>query len=583
VKNQLLSEKTNSQINLGKKILIACIGQCVHVAGIHNFINIATQLGYECNFLGSATPNSIIIKEIQNYHPDIVGLSYRLTPSTVRPLLIDFFKEYESLDKKPLKKFFAGTLDVVKVAKEFGKFDEYFIGGESRFKIISILKNSHLDHGKKLKIPMDLVSRIEWKRPYPIIRAHFGLSNIKKTIEGIKQIANSKILDVISIAPDQNTQESYFHPDEQAELLSGAGGVPLRSREDFIKLHQARLTGNYPLLRIYAGTRDFIQLAELYKDTIQNAWAAIPIFWFNQMDGRGPLTLKESIKQHLEAIKWYAEKDIPVEINDPHHWSLRNASDAIAVADMYLCGMIAKKLGVKHFIAQYMFNTPPSSSFEMDLAKILAKDELLYTLVDNSFNVIKQVRSGIASFPLNLQKAKGQLAAATLVQLAIKPDIIHVVSFSEAIHAALPENIIESCNIVEQVINRMYSSKLNFINEKVIHRKEVLIKQAQWIIDLVPSLAKTSDERKNPWLNHNVLNRFVKYGIFDAPHLKNNKFAKGQIETRMINGACYSWDKECQSKLNEIERIKRIIKEIPNKFSNTLEMGTSKIFEEVSE
>ncbi len=28
---------------LSKKILTACIGQCVHVAGIHNFINIAQR------------------------------------------------------------------------------------------------------------------------------------------------------------------------------------------------------------------------------------------------------------------------------------------------------------------------------------------------------------------------------------------------------------------------------------------------------------------------------------------------------------------------------------------------------------
>ncbi|MFX1313834.1 MAG: methionine synthase, partial [Promethearchaeota archaeon] len=176
-------------------------------------------------------------------------------------------------------------------------------------------------------------------------------------------------------------------------------------------------------------------LAKLYQRTIKNAWAAIPIFWFNQMDGRGPLSLEESIKQHLEAIKWHAKKNIAVEINDPHHWSLRDAPDAIVVADMFLCGIIAKNLGVKHFLAQYMFNTPPSSSLEMDLAKNLAKDELLQYLADDSFHVIRQVRTGLESFPLNLEKAKGQLAAATLIQLALKPDIVHVVSFSEASHA----------------------------------------------------------------------------------------------------------------------------------------------------
>ncbi|MFX1499227.1 MAG: methionine synthase [Promethearchaeota archaeon] len=542
-----------------KIILTACIGQCVHVAGTYNFINIATKLGYECIFLGPAVSISKLINEIQNYEPDIVGLSYRLTPSTVFPLLKNFFTNFEKLEKKPRRLFFAGTSKVINIAKKFNKFDEYFIGGESKHKIISILRRDKLNPKKTAEIPMDLISRIKWKKPYPIIRAHFGLPNLKETIEGIKEIANSEVLDVISIAPDQNTQANYYHPKEQYNELSGAGGVPLRSREDFKQLHHARLTGNYPMLRIYAGTRDFIKLAKLFNETIKNAWAAIPIFWFNKMDGRGPLNLKESIKLHLKAIKWNAENDIPVEINDSHHWSLRDAPDAIAVADMYLSGIVAKKLGVKHFIAQYMFNTPPSCSFDMDLAKILANDEILLTLVDDSFSLIKQVRTGLASFPLNLNKAKGQLAAATLIQLELKPDIIHVVSYSEADHAARPNDIIESCNIVDQVISNSFASKINFIDEKVRNRKNELIDDARWIINLIPRLAKTSDEQKDPWINHKVLNRLIKYGIFDAPHLKNNQFALGQIKTKIINGACYSWDDKKHKRIDEKQRIISIL------------------------
>lgn len=549
-----------------KKILTACIGQCVHIAGSYNFMAIATQLGYESISLGPAIPISRVIDEIKEIRPEILGLSYRLTPSTVKPLLKNFKREYQKLEKKPERLFFAGTLEVIKVAKKFNLFDHYFVGGESKFNIISALRNENDAIEKIKKIPIDLISRIKWKKPYPIIRAHFGLPSFKETVKGIRKIAEAEVLDVISIATDQNTQANYFHPEEQVKALSGAGGVPLRSREDFDKLHTSRLLGNYPMLRIYAGTRDFSRLAKLYRDTIQNAWAAIPIFWFNQMDGRGPLSLKESIKQHLDAIQWHAKNKIPVEINDPHQWSLRDAPDVIAVADMYLCGIIAKKLGVKHFIAQYMFNTPPASSLEMDLAKILAKDELLSTLVTKDFKIIKQVRTGLASFPLNPHKAKGQLALSTVMQLAVRPDIVHVVSFSEATHTARPEEIIESCGIVDQVINRVYSSKINFISDKVKERKEELIKQAKWIVDLIPYLTKNQSEQNNPWINPKVLNRLVKYGIFDAPHLKNNPYALGKINTKIIEGACYSWDKVQEKKMDEFKRVKDIISNISDKF-----------------
>ncbi len=562
----MMDDNLNLENENRKRIITACIGQCVHVAGIYNFFNIANQLGIICDFLGLATPIQKIINEIQKINPDIVGLSYRLTPSTVKPLLKEFFEKYEKIEEKPEKLFFAGTPDVVAVAKKIYKFDEYFIGGESRDRIISILINDDKLGNKKIKIPMDLVSRIKWKKPYPIIRAHFGLSSLKETIRGIKKLAKAEVLDVISIAPDQNTQANYYHPEEQNLESEGAGGVPLKSRDDFEILHHSRLTGNHPLLRIYAGTRDFIKLAKLYRDTIQNAWSAIPIFWFNQMDGRGPLSLKESIKQHLNVIKWHANNKIPVEINDPHHWSLRDAPDVIAVADMYLSGIIAKDLGVNHFIAQYMFNTPPGSSLNMDLAKILAKDALLQTLVDDNFSVIKQVRTGLTCFPLNLEKAKGQLATSTMIQLAIKPDIVHVVSYSEANHTAYPEEIIESCNIVEQVIDQSYSSNINYIDNRVKERREELIEQAKWIVNIISHLAKTSVEQENPWSNYKVLNRLVKYGIFDAPHLKGNPYALGKIHTKIIDGCCYSWDVSHNRKLDEIERIRNIVMNYSDKF-----------------
>ena len=71
--------------NMKKEILIACLGQCVHVAGAYNFMNIADHLSYNCKFLGPATSISKIINSIKINKPHIVGLSYRLTPITIKP------------------------------------------------------------------------------------------------------------------------------------------------------------------------------------------------------------------------------------------------------------------------------------------------------------------------------------------------------------------------------------------------------------------------------------------------------------------------------------------------------------------
>ena len=56
----------------------------------------------------------------------------------------------------------------------------------------------------------------------------------------------------------------------------------------------------------------------------------------------------------------------------------------------------------------------------------------------------------------------------------------------------------------------------------------------------------------------------MKYGIFDAPHLKNNDYALGKIKTKMIDGACYSWDELRQKRYNEIQRITDGVSDLPD-------------------
>jgi len=41
----------------------------------------------------------------------------------------------------------------------------------------------------------------------------------------------------------------------------------------------------------------------MYVDTINSAWCAILLFWFNEMDGHGSWDLEGSIREHQSAIK----------------------------------------------------------------------------------------------------------------------------------------------------------------------------------------------------------------------------------------------------------------------------------------
>jgi methanogenic corrinoid protein MtbC1 len=70
-----------------KTIVAAAIGECVHVAGVSNFLRLAEQVGWRVIFLGPATPIQKIIDVAKKENAVLVGVSYRLTPDNGERLL----------------------------------------------------------------------------------------------------------------------------------------------------------------------------------------------------------------------------------------------------------------------------------------------------------------------------------------------------------------------------------------------------------------------------------------------------------------------------------------------------------------
>jgi methylmalonyl-CoA mutase cobalamin-binding subunit len=310
-----------------KTVVAAALGECVHVAGVMNFLRLAESAGWKTVFLGPAVPIDEVLKAVKREKADMVGISYRLTPETGERLLGEFAEAASELHEAGVRFAFGGTPPVVERIKSIGFFEQMFDGSEQVEDVLSYLKGNPAAVKSEADYPRTTVERIAWKSPYPILRHHFGLPTMEATIEGIEKIADAHALDVISLGIDQDAQENFYHPERQNPRQKGAGGVPVRSEDDYRALYQASRRGNYPLLRTYSGTDDFIKLAEMYKRTINIAWCAIPLFWFNQMDGRGPWDLEGSIREHQQVMQWYGENNIPVELNEPHHWGMRDSSD----------------------------------------------------------------------------------------------------------------------------------------------------------------------------------------------------------------------------------------------------------------
>lgn len=537
-------------------IVGAAVGNCVHVAGVINFLRLAEEHGYQTKFLGPAVSVNYLLDAVEESAPVIVAVGYRLTPETGYNI---FKRLKEGISERGLTGYryvFGGTLPVARKAEEVGFFDAIFSGEEELDEIIAYLEGRELDTGK-IRYGEDLIERYEFKQPYPLIRHHFGLPTIEETINGIRAIAESKVLDIISLGPDQNAQQSFFRPEEMDEEEKGAGGVPIRSEGDLNNLYQASRRGNSPLMRSYSGTRDVFKMAEMLVKTIKNAWSAVPLSWYNQLDGRGPRGLLPAIRENQNLMKWHGERDLPLEVNEAHHWSLRDAHDTVAVVMAFLAAYNAKKMGVKTYLAQYMFNTPNATSAVMDIAKMLAKKELISGLVDHKFRVLTQVRAGLTSFPTNLDRAKGQLAYSTWLGMNLKPDIVHVVGYSEANHAAASSDVIASCHIARQVINNsLYGLPDPAADPIIRQRQQELLAEAGVLLAALKKLAEP--EVVDPWSDPETIVRAIKTGIIDAPHLKGNPAAAGKLTTKMVNGACYAYDYQEDRIISESERLARL-------------------------
>ena len=82
---------------------------------------------------------------------------------------------------------------------------------------------------------------------------------------------------------------------------------------------------------------------------VQRAWT-----------GAGRWTWKAPIREHQAVMALVRRAGgIPVELNEPHHWGMRDAPDVIFVVAAYLSAYNARAFGVTDYIAQLMFNSPP--------------------------------------------------------------------------------------------------------------------------------------------------------------------------------------------------------------------------------
>ncbi len=523
------------------RLLATCLGDCVHVAGVRRFLALADQAGLETRFLGTAQPPEAIVAEVQRWEPDVLALSYRLTPDALERMLADIVPRLRPRIDAGLRLVFGGTDPNCAVAARMGVFEATFGSSSSDIDCRAYLVGGEAA-AAPAELPATLRARIKARAPAPLIRHHFGQPTVDETVRGAREIAQAEVLDVLSLGPDQNAQASFFRPAEMDPAQDGAGGVPIRTEDDLRLIYAATRTGNRPLVRCYSGTRDVLRMADVLQRTISNAWAAIPLFWYNVLDRRSDRGLRDAIGEAQTGISWHAERGVPVEVNESHQWSLRGAPDSVAVATFFLAAYNAKRLGVRDYIGQMMFNTPAGTAPDMDLAKMLAKLELAGELEeDGGFAIWRETRTGLASVPTGIERAAGHMCGSIAIQLAVRPHILHVVGYSEASHAARAGDVIGSARMAGGIVDVLLRGLPDMTRDRrVTARRDELLGEARLLLAAVRELAPR--RIRDPWTDPETLASAVECGLLDAPDLAGNPPARGSVRTAIVDGACRATD-----------------------------------------
>ena len=378
----------------------------------------------------------------------------------------------------------------------------------------------------------------------PLMRVHVGpyqknYVEAKKEFKSwLRELSDAGFLDVVSIGSSQLSQ-SDFGTDWQGK--PNGGGVPINSEQDLREIWEA---SRPMLVRTYAGTRNIPYLAGVYESTINIAWHALSFWWFNQIDGRGPYSVKQNLEQHLETLNVIARSGKPFEPNIPHHFSFRGGDDYTYVLSAYLAAITAKKAGVRYLVLQTMLNTPKYTLGVQDLAKARALLRLVRELEDNSFTVFLQPRAGLDYFSSDLDRAKIQLASVSAMMDDIEPgnplspDIIHVVSYCEAVSLATPEIINESIQITLNAIREYRKQKVAGHMDSMRNNAEVnertadLYKEVKSIVSLIE--ANITD----PY-SAEGLYTILRSGIMPVPYLWEGKTEFSEAvkwNTAMVNG-----------------------------------------------
>ena len=611
--------------------VLAALGGDPHTQGLFRVARIARKAGLAAHVLPPGSSLEALLDWVHAFDPGWLGLSYRMSPA----IAIQQFRRCltrlaaEGLLRRPngapRRVALAGLPETMKAVEELHAelpcavwtmpqdpdrmhacrhLLEFFDVPEAqraeileelqpelyppRFPVLDNLAkqvagNDDYRNEPPLPIPSELARRSYVQRivemEMPLLRTHFGIPapTIAPTVEGIAALSEARVIDELSLGSSDLSQR-YFGDPMAFIGRKNDGGVPYSTFEHLVELFQASRRGNYPGMKPYAHVVNLVSFIDtcIRAGMLTGAHQAVPLFWFNELDGRGPLRLPESIREHQAAVRELARRGIPVEMNDPNHFSSRWAHDSMIVVDYALITAVMLANGVKDLILQLQFNKPRETSDHGDLAKMLAGLDLAEEMVTgfgSGARLWRESRTGVESFDPDETAARHQLARSTFLQLIVKPHAIHLVSYCEALHVAGIADVIDSSMLVRRCVRvfREHARELLALCQDplVVERRSHLAAEARMTLRHIAALDGAAPPEPGAPLSTfvrrladpDVLFRGLESGVLAAPGLFHPGYpaARDIVTAPVAHGFIECLDPETGSVRLEADRLAALL------------------------
>ena len=132
-----------------KTVVAGVLVECVHVAGVTNFLHLAESAGWRTVFPGPSVPVEEFLKAAEQENVDLIGVSYRLTAETGERLLGEFTEAASELHERGVRFAFGGTPSVVERVRQMGFFERVFDGSEPPEMVLAYLKGQLAEASKE--------------------------------------------------------------------------------------------------------------------------------------------------------------------------------------------------------------------------------------------------------------------------------------------------------------------------------------------------------------------------------------------------------------------------------------------------